>query len=124
MTNNDDDRNKKNKKQNDKLKKMMKDLKKTPPYNPPEKSIFDVLRESQPKKRKKYSADIIQLRPNGDLDFTQSDLYHDVTYEAYDAGYSQAVDDLKEELDVAKNEAKRLRNLLDSILSIANNIEV
>ena len=121
MTNDDD----KDKKQNNKLKKMMTDLKKTPPYNPPsEDSIFDVIRKSQPKKRKKYSADIIQLRPNGDLDFTQSDLYHDVTYEAYDAGYSQAVDDLKEELDVAKNEAKRLRNLLDSILSIANNIEV
>ena len=121
MTNDDDD---KDKKQSNKLKKMMEDLKKNPPYNPPsEDSIFDVIRKSQPKKRKKYSADIIQLRPNGDLDFTQSDLYHDVTYEAYDAGYSQAVDDLKEELDVAKKEAEHYRRLVKSISAIIH-IEV
>ena len=119
---NDDDNNKNNKKHNkvqsDKLKKMLGQLKspKTPPFRKPNsENIFDMIRSQHKPHRKKYSAEIIQLHPNGDLDFTQSDLYHDVQDEAYFEGYSDAEENLREQLDAVKTELEKVRSLLASV---------
>jgi len=121
MMNDDDKNNKKhNKAQSDRLKKMMQRLKHS--SSEPE-NILNLIRNQSPPKQKKYSAEIIQLNSFGDIDFTQSDLYHDVQDEAWENGYTQAMEDLKKDLDAAKKEAKHYRRLIKSISAIVH-IEV
>ena len=105
MINDDDDENPINidklrkKNQNDKLKKMMRRLR-------------------SPKQ--KNSAEIIQLNPSGDLDFTQSDLYADVQDEAYFEGYNDAEENLKEQLDAVQKELEKVRSLLTGVKHIVS----
>jgi hypothetical protein len=93
------------KNQNDKLRKMLKDLKNLSP-------------------KQKNSAEIIRFNPiSGDLDFTQSDLFADVTNEAYFEGYAAAEENLKEQFDAVQKEAEHYRRIVKSISAIVH-IEV
>ena len=130
MTNDDDKNNKKhNKVQSDrskiKLKKMLQQLKQSSsePKEPKEPHILNLIQNQSKPKQKKYSAEIVQLNSKGDMDFTQSDLYHDVQDEAWENGYTQAMEDLKKDLDAAKKEAKHYQRLIKSISAIIH-IEV
>ena len=130
MTNDDDKNNKKhNKVQSDrskiKLKKMLQQLKQSSsePKEPKEPHILNLIQNQSKPKRKKYSAEIIQLNSKGDIDLTQSDLYWDIQDEAWENGYTQAMEDLKKDLDAAKKEAEHYRRLVKSISAIVH-IEV
>ena len=101
---------------NPKLKEMLEQLKNPQAQKPTSENISDS--RKQYKSKQKNSAEIIQIHPNGNLDWSQSDLYRNVTDDAYFLGYDDAEKNLMEHLDEMKKELEKMRSLLASVKHI------
>ena len=103
---------------NPKLKEMLEQLKNPQAQKPISENISDS--RKQYKSKQKNSAEIIQIHPNGNLDWSQSDLYRNVTDDAYFLGYDDAEKNLMEHLDKMKKELEKMRSLLASVKHIVS----
>ena len=103
---------------NPKLKEMLEQLKNPQAQKPTSENISDL--RKQYKSKQKSSAEIIQIHPNGNLDWSQSDLYRNVTDDAYFLGYDDAEKNLMEHLDEMKKELEKMRSLLASVKHIVS----